>query len=182
MGRHAIAGTGKRCCFIYQVGFDAQGNGFSAWVQNTNLYVSRYENGQWNTPEVLEGTSPNVYSSYPELKVSDSGHAVIAWVQGDIFINRYIPGKGVESVGSASAAYYPKVGIDNAGNVTVAWTQRYADATTDLHVHVNRYEVGSGGWQGVEPLEEITTGSAYGAYMQVARDEAGNSMEKQVLI
>jgi len=164
-----------------RVAFDSAGNGFAIWPQDYNLYVSRYENGSWGAPELLETLSNS--ANYPELSVSDNGHAVVVWSQYSaagnyVFANRYVPGSGWQGAETIDGTDYRFsadmiASVNNAGDVSVVWTASIADGTSNTHVKVNRYEAANGGWQGVELIPEL--GSGYSSMPQVSLDEAGNT-------
>jgi len=165
-----------------RVAFDSQGNGFAVWVQGYRIYASRYESGSWSPREMIQAISGTAVE--PEISVSANGHAVVTWSQyagsvgNYVWANRYIPGSGWQGVEAVDNAVYQYsrdmlASVNDSGDISIVWTARTGDGTSNYHVHVNRYEAANGGWQGVDQLPELGTGSS--TLPQVMLDNAGNT-------
>jgi hypothetical protein len=113
--------------------FDAQGNGFAAYVNSNasfgsvGLYVTRYTGatGTWSTPELVSSNG-----SAPRLAVDDQGNALLVWTSSSgMFSRRYDAASGWGSIQQISYPLGGPIGgvdtfaVDIQGDKgVVAWT------------------------------------------------------------
>jgi hypothetical protein len=170
------------------VAFDAAGNAFAIWDQDTvdapgtELYVSRYvAGGGWQTPTLILNNYVDPMSSFrrrPRVAVAANGNAAAVWVQNDLSVaaSLYTPGsgwsdpvtvwQGTDNVGNAQpgdiGAVEPRVAIDESGNVLVVWEDYVNQVLGSLKY--NRYTPGIG-W-----TEPLLTASTVGGLSATGRD------------
>lgn len=167
---------------------DANGNIIAVWERDGDIWANRYDVGNgWGTAVAVESDS-NVYAFSPQLAVAPNGNAIVVWEQTEynaqsnnyyqhVLAGFYTPGSGwglpeYLETETALDAYEPHVDFDSSGNAMVVWVQ-YDDINLDSDVWANRYEAGSGRWQGAELVDGDT---ATAANPQLAFDVSGNAM------
>src|SRR6266705_708847 len=155
--------TGTAAASNPQVGFDANGNGFSLWQTGNDVLVRRYNaaSGTWGTTLTLDANANTI--TVPKLYVDASGNAIATWVQSDgtansIWNSRYSAASNTWSAAVtvdtlATIAVDPVATVNAAGQAAIAWRQPAAGTTTPNSLMVARFTTS---WQAPVLVEART--------------------------
>src|SRR6266581_4475733 len=155
--------TGTAAASNPQVGFDANGNGFSLWQTGNDLLVRRYNaaSGTWGTTLTLDANANTI--TVPKLYVDASGNAIATWVQSDgtansIWTSRYSAATNTWSAAVQvdnliTIAVDPVATINASGQAAIAWRQPAAGTTTPNNLMVARFTTA---WQAPALVETRT--------------------------
>ncbi len=152
-----------------KVATDGSGNAIAVWRQNDgstySIYANRYVAGSgWGAAQTIESSSSQAL--VPEIAMSSSGEAVVAWSEDDggthsVHANRYDPGTGWGTAqeldpGTADATN-PRAAIDGSGNAVVIWRQYDGSG----HRIYARHHSPGGNWSAVVELQSPSGGDAW---------------------
>ncbi len=190
---------------IQAMAFDADGNGFMAFVDedevtgNLTVFTSRYLAGSGFEAPVARYPGPSRVDENLELAVSASGKAALIWIEVEsdadgIFANTawadafdgsaWVGGVPLEANDYGEDDVFPgasvlKVAVDDDGNAFAVWA--WAGLSREEgEVRVSRFDASSGAWD-VAWWSEAATLSGYdidtGAVYtpQIAMDQAGSA-------
>src|SRR6266702_4315757 len=155
--------TGTAAASNPQVGFDANGNGFSLWQTGNDVLVRRYNaaSGTWGTTLTLDANANTI--TVPKLYVDASGNAIATWVQSDgtansIWTSRYSAATNTWSAAVQvdnliTIAVDPVATINASGQAAIAWRQPAAGTTTPNNLMVARFTTA---WQAPVLVEART--------------------------
>ncbi|MBI1889492.1 MAG: LysM peptidoglycan-binding domain-containing protein, partial [Burkholderiales bacterium] len=126
------------------VAYDQNGNGLKIWVDNNNVYVSRYAKNsnaptlsQWSAPVSLASDVLSTTGIRPNLVVSPNGNALVTWVdtaQQRVYAKRFVNGvwdsqSALLNVPSGYINGQPTCAISDSGKAVVAfWRGAYVYA------------------------------------------------------
>lgn len=147
-------GNGFAASLNDDVAMDNKGNCIILWrlqvKANQALYMSEYRNGAWNHPLeddfIAGGRRPFEFRTLGSAALSDSGKAVVAWLQmGDDGISRSLyaehengswrfPGKPF-TVNDQAAAVVNVAGSDN-GSFIMSWLQMNSSGKVQVYASV----------------------------------------------
>ena len=163
-----------------QFDVNAHGNAVAIWVGQdggvNNIYASRYVDGAWQGPDVLDTGSGN--AQHPRIALDDRGNAIAVWSQYDasshlsLYSRVYSHGAWgevqlLETSNTASDfADDAQIAFDAEGNAMVVWYQ-------NAGIYANRY-LADIGWQGANQIGTHAYGSK--SLPQIAIDRQGNAM------
>jgi hypothetical protein len=160
----------------FSAGMDAQGNALVAWPQSTSsggsqIAVTRYVAGQWAGATAVQPgsgvvTGSPVYNLYPQITVTASGAAALAWQQTDLtnsalWAASYSPTGGWSNITQVVAdtpgthdSGVPAIGLDGSGDITLAWGELDTNSTgaASASIQTRRYVAAGAGWQSVQTV------------------------------
>jgi PKD domain len=157
----AVEGT------LPQVGLDAAGDGFAAWLSKSgaeySILVSTRAglSGAWTKPVLLETLGMSVIEdAQPRLAVDAKGDAIVVWehVKGpEAFVESSSRPAGATGWGPSQVAaedaeplHNPEVGLDSAGDATVVWEAKGASVRITAAARP-----AAGSWGAGAPLSEL---------------------------
>ncbi len=186
-GAPLLAETSTDYAYGAEVAMDPEGNGIVAWEEydgQFNVWAKLYVNTSgWQTATDVKGNTYYAGYAAPSVTINE-GNATVVWSNANsggteqVYINRYVSGKGwageVDISGTGSPAYGGDVAMDPTGNITV--TYQYAPpGTTPANEVVNeaaRYDQATSTWSYTQ-LDDERVGD--GAPL-VAIDGQGNAL------
>jgi hypothetical protein len=163
-----IIGGGASAGFKPKVAFNAAGDAFVIWRQNSGVIQSSYYNSNllfWNGPISIATNATVNYN----VGIDAAGNAIAVWQNSSdslVYSNYY--NKTLDlffpQVLTGVAGGPPSMGMTPGGNAFVAWT----NGSTGFY---NEYRISIPGWTGVNTMP-ITTGSELNASI----DSTGNAL------
>ncbi len=165
-----------------RVMFDAAGNGFAAWTQDSDTIVRRYtgSTATWSAPVILDTRTEQAHQARLAIDRS-SGDAIVSWTQSDgtaesVYVSRFSASTStwsapqlVESDNSAVSAAPENSSLSFTGqHAAVAWLQ--ADGAVNS-IYLSRLV--SGVWT-APALVDVSAQQAL--HPEVAIDVNGNAM------
>lgn len=148
------------------IAMDNNGNSIITWqkIFQDEIVVIEFRNGSWGTPWIIN--SSDVANS---IAMSDSGYAVITWVDDtDIYVAEYINDQWeISSLITQSKPNSPHVKLNNSGDGVITW--KHGDfADNDAVIYASTYN------QGVWELPQVISNTAdIVQFYDVALDENG---------
>ena len=153
-------------------GIDEEGNSFAVWLQEGNVYVSRFDvnTDTWGTVTNIENYDHIAVSL--DLFVNEDGNAAVVWTsqllgeREGVFVNRYNKNIGWATAQQIDASLEasdfvgggsPKVAMDKEDQVRIVWS-------TD-NVYTTNFKQ-SVGWSFSDSVGQ-------GQYLDLAMDESG---------
>lgn len=162
-----------------RVAFDANGNGFAAWIQGGDVLVRRYDKAtnRWEAATVV-ARSYLQYGTWPvQLSIDEAGNAVLAWGQYEgwmtfVYASCYDPASKSWStpaqLGGSDSLYFSSaedLSTSISGNyAAVSWSQY----TSETDAYVARWSNGS--WSAPMLVDSGTAGTSRSS---IAVDQQG---------
>jgi hypothetical protein len=151
-----------------QAAFDDAGTAHAVWEDPSgpNILVraaTRPAGQAWGTPALL--SNPGQHSTWPALKVTADGRALVAWSQRAIYFSERAPGGSwtprteLTDPGIGASAYTaqtPSVAVNSRGDVMVAWYVYNAVSGLQGQVQATERRAGQAAWVPPLPLSSPT--------------------------
>lgn len=188
----------------YSAGIDGSGNALVVWTEQTPPASSaiawrRYTtNGQWSAAAVIPEpaqTGPGaitgsvIQNISPNLAVTSTGKAVVAWQQTDniqsaLWTATYDPAAGWSNSNpevtvadrTSGAVFSPVAGMDANGNITLVWGETdIVSGSVHTTTMSQRYVAGAG-WQGRQPVAPAIALADGGYFPVLTVNSQGNAL------
>jgi len=110
------------------IAMNSSGSGMAVWQEDEggthNAYSRYFDSGLgWGTSQLIEAGATSV--NFIRVAMDDTGSAVAAWQQPDIYFNRYDPGSGWGAEQLIAPGYVgnPNIAANAEGKTIITWNQ-----------------------------------------------------------